>query len=143
MKILFENEGFCLNSLRLCGKNPRYVFIISFANILWIKYLFRKFAKTSLFFREFAMNLLSFSQIQYEVTSWFAHTLWIYLIKIKCESTILVTNILWIHYLFRGFTMNQIYSSRINYLFANSEFAKKVDTYYLFHDFILFFANLL
>ena len=109
---------------------------ICIANSLWIRYSFPDCTWIHYFFREFAINSLSFRPIQYwfrglnfnwlfwenyKFTTCFTNNLWIiyifwihYFFMIRIESVIFFANKLWILYLFRKFTINTISISRIH-----------------------------
>ena len=98
-----------------------FEFTISFANSLWILYLYREFTINSLsiwqihhgsiiFSAELTLNSLSLSRIHYG---------FINLSRIDPEL-LFFANLLWILNLFREFTMNSLIFSRILFEFTIS-----------------------
>ena len=127
--VLFIRE-YAVNSLSF--SRLYFEFIIFFAKILWIHFLFCEytlnpwsFFKTSLWihylFREFRMKSLFFAKIYFEFMIF------------HYEFIIVFANSLWIQYLFSEFTLNSLFFSRID--FESIIFSR------LYYDFIIFFAN--
>ena len=119
----------------------------------------------SLFFREFTMNPLSISRIQYEPTIYLANSLWIdYLFREYCMNLLSIrrftmnslsfswihhkfivyfANSLGIYYIFFEFTLNQISISRIRYLSRENKMKTLSVSrfHWIDHESTIYFAN--
>ena len=95
---LFEITFFFANSLSVPRIQLESIFY--FVILLWIHYLFR----------EFPMNSQSTSRFLFYFIKFFANTPWIHFIpQNHYEFTISFAISLWIHYLFREFTLNPLF----------------------------------
>ena len=90
-----------------------YVFTISSANSPWINHLFRKFTMKHYLFRKFTINTISVSQIYN-------------LLREMTKNSLCIHYLLWVHFLFREFTI----------FFANSQWI-----HYLYPEFIILFSK--
>ena len=85
-----------------------------FANSLWIYCLFREFTMALLIYRIFTLDLIFLSRIHSQSIIFFANEFTIFSWT-HYESINFFAYSLWIHYLFRVYTMDPLSSSPIRY----------------------------
>ena len=136
-------HAFTLNSLSVSRIN--FELTIFCTNSLWIHYQFRKFTMNSLSFSSFdyilhwfTMNWLSFPaktllirNLCREFIIFYANSQWI---REKTIFTIFFAKSLWIHTLFRKFTVNSLSVTRIYY----ESIYISVNSLWLHYMFIIF-----
>ena len=94
----FKFTIFCMNLL--CFSRNHYEFTITYTYLPWIHY----------FFRKIAINSPSFSRFYYENTICFENFLSIH--YLLCNFSLNSLSFSGIHYLFREFTKNPIFSAK-------------------------------
>ena len=99
-----------------------------------------------LYFREITMTSLSASRFHYELTIYFAISLWIH--YLNPENTIVFAKLIWIHYLLRDFTRNSSFFRQFTTYFTiflwihNETTILSIWIYFLFRNFSLDFIFL-